>query len=110
MAGVLVFTEIKDGRLKKASREALSIGRKLAEASGGDLIAFGSDAAAAAEAGKYGAKKLYVTSAGSYSTEPYTAALAQVVSEAQPSVVLFAVTSDGRDVAPRLAARLGVGV
>ena len=48
MAGVLVFTEIKDGKLKKASREALSIGRKLAEAAGGDLVAFASDAAAAA--------------------------------------------------------------
>ncbi len=30
MSGVVVFTEIKDGKLKKASREALSIGRKLA--------------------------------------------------------------------------------
>ena len=109
MPGVLVFTESKDGKLKKASREALSIGRKLAEAAGGDLIAFANDAAAAEDAGRYGAKKLYVVS-GDYATEPYTAALAQVVSEAQPAVVLFAGTSNGRDVAPRLAARLNVGV
>jgi electron transfer flavoprotein alpha subunit len=110
MPGVLVFTEIKDGKLKKASREALTIGRKLAEAAGGDLVAFASDAAAADEAGRYGAKKLYVASLGHYSTEPYTAALAQAVSEAQPAIVLFAGTSDGRDLAPRLAARLNVGV
>ncbi|HEY0160260.1 MAG TPA: electron transfer flavoprotein subunit alpha/FixB family protein [Thermoanaerobaculia bacterium] len=110
MPGVLVFTEIKDGKLKKVSREALSIGRKLAEAAGGDLVAFASDAAAAAEAGKYGAKKVYVADVGHYSTEPYTAALAQAVSEAQPSIVLFGGTSDGRDLAPRLAARLNVGV
>ena len=110
MAGVLVFTELKDGKLKKASREALSIGRKLAEAAGGDLVAFATDAAAAAEAGKYGAKKVYVAAAGPYSTEPYTAALAQVVSDVQPAVLLFGGTSDGRDLAPRLAARLGVGV
>ncbi|HYC62619.1 MAG TPA: electron transfer flavoprotein subunit alpha/FixB family protein [Thermoanaerobaculia bacterium] len=109
MPGVLVFTEIKDGKLKKASREALSIGRKLAEAAGGELMAFANDAAVAGDAGRYGAKKLYVIS-GDYATEPYTAALAQVVSEAQPSVVLFAGTSNGRDVAPRLAARLNVGV
>jgi electron transfer flavoprotein alpha subunit len=110
MPGVLVFTESKDGKLKKASREALSIGRTLAEATGGDLTAFATDASAAEEAGKYGAKKLYVAAAGDYSTEPYTAALAQAVSEAQPSIVLFAGTSNGRDLAPRLAARLNVGV
>jgi electron transfer flavoprotein alpha subunit len=110
MPGVLVFTEVKDGKLKKASREALSIGRKLAEAAGGDLVAFASDAAAAAEAGKYGAKKLYVAELGHYSTEPYTAALAQAVSEAQPAIILLGGTSDGRDLAPRLAARLNVGV
>ncbi|MDQ3281625.1 MAG: electron transfer flavoprotein subunit alpha/FixB family protein [Acidobacteriota bacterium] len=110
MPGVLVFTEIKEGKLKKASREALSIGRKLAEAAGGDLVAFASDAAAAADAGRYGAKKVYVASLGHYSTEPYTAAIAQVVSEVQPSILLFAGTSDGRDLAPRVAARLNVGV
>ncbi len=110
MPGVLVFTEMKDGKLKKASREALSIGRKLAEATGGDLTAFATDAAAAEEAGRYGAKKVYVVSSSEYATEPYTAALAQAVSESQPSVVLFAGTSNGRDLAPRLAARLNVGV
>jgi electron transfer flavoprotein alpha subunit len=110
MPGVLVFTELKDGKLKKASREALSIGRRLAEASGGDLTAFATDAGAAEDAGRYGAKTLYVAAAGDYSTEPYTAALAQAVSEAQPSIVLFAGTSNGRDLAPRLAARLNVGV
>lgn len=110
MPGVLVFTEIKDGKLRKASREALSIGRKLAEAAGGDLVAFASDAGVAEEAGRYGVKKLYVTGAGHYSTEPYTAALAQVVSDVQPSVVLFAGMSNGRDLAPRLAARLNAGV
>ncbi|HYI10621.1 MAG TPA: electron transfer flavoprotein subunit alpha/FixB family protein [Thermoanaerobaculia bacterium] len=110
MAGVLVFTEIVDGKLKKASREALSIGRKLAEAAGGNLMAFATDAAAAEEAGRYGAKKVYVANPGPYVTESYTAALAQAVQEAQPSVLLFAGSSNGRDLAPRLAARLGVGV
>ncbi|MGZ7040949.1 MAG: hypothetical protein ACXVH7_04070 [Thermoanaerobaculia bacterium] len=61
MPGVLVFCEVKDGRLKKASREALSVGRKLAAAVGGDLAAFaaGSSAASvASDAGQFGAKKL----------------------------------------------------
>jgi electron transfer flavoprotein alpha subunit len=68
MPGVLVFTEVKDGKLKKTSREALSIGRKLAASAGGDLVAFANEAAAAEEAGRYGAKKIYVASVGPYMT------------------------------------------
>ena len=55
MAGVLVFCEVKDGKIKKVSREALSIGRKLAESAGGDLVAFANDKSVADEAGRYGA-------------------------------------------------------
>ena len=110
MAGVLVFTEIKNGKLHKTSRETLSIGRRIAEAAGGDLVAFATDAAVAEEVGRYGAKKVFVAAVGDYTTEGYTAALAQAVKDAQPSVVLLAGTSNGRDLAPRLAARLSVGV
>jgi len=110
MPGVLVFCEFKDGKLKKTSRETLSAGRKLAEATGGDLVAFASDAAAADDAGKYGAKKLYVANLGGYTVEPYTAALEKVVAEVQPNVLLFPGTSTGRDIAPRIAARVGAGV
>jgi len=110
MPGVLVFTESKDGKLKKASREALSIGRELAEAAGGDLVAFANDAAVAEEAGRYGAKKVHVAAIPAYTTEAYTAALTQVVKDVQPSVLLFAGTSNGRDLAPRVAARVNAGV
>jgi electron transfer flavoprotein alpha subunit len=110
MSGVLVFTESKDGKLKKASREALSIGRRLAEATGGELVAFATDAGAAAEVGRYGAKKVYVAAAGDYLVEAYTAALAKVVAESQPDILLLGGTSNGRDLAPRIAARLGCGV
>jgi electron transfer flavoprotein alpha subunit len=110
MAGVLVFTESKDGKLKKVSREAISIGRRLAEAAGGDVAAFAVEANGAEDAGKYGAKKLYVADAGVYNTEQYTAALEAAIQKAQPAIVLFGGTSNGRDLAPRVAARLGVGV
>jgi electron transfer flavoprotein alpha subunit len=116
MAGVLVFCELKDGRLKKVSREALSAGRKLAEKAGGDLVAFvaGSDAsAAAAEAGKFGAKKVFAagdTALDTYTTEAYTGLLAQAVKDASPSIVLLGGSANGRDLAPRLAARLNAGV
>jgi electron transfer flavoprotein alpha subunit len=110
MPGVLVFCESNGGKLKKISREALSIGRKLAEAAGGDLVAFSNDASVAEDAGKYGAKKLYAAKLAGYTTETFTAALKQVIDDVKPSVLLLGGTSNGRDLAPRLAARLGVGV
>ena len=116
MSGVLVFCEIQNGKLKKVSREALSIARKLAEKTGGDLAAVAAGSKTkdvAGEAGKYGAKKFYTTGAGAfdtYLTETYTSLLKQVVDEAKPSVILFGGTSNGRDLAPRLAARLNAGV
>lgn len=116
MAGVLVFCEVKDGKFRKASREALTIGRKLAEKTGGELSAFVAGSAAssaAAEAGRYGAKKVYAAASNAldaYTTETYAGALQQAVDQAKPSVVLMGGTSNGRDLAPRIAARLNVGV
>jgi electron transfer flavoprotein alpha subunit len=109
MAGVLVFLETKDGKIKKVSREALSIGRKLADAAGGELMAFG-DRTVADEAGRYGAKKLYVANLGDYLPETYATAVKQVVDSAQPTIILLGGSSNGRDLAPRLAAKLNVGV
>lgn len=110
MAPVLVVLEVKDGKLKKASREALSAARRLAGAAGGDVYAFASEGSVAAEAGRYGAVRLLVAEVGSYSTESWTAAVVQAVSEHQPVALLLGGTSNGRDLAPRVAARLGVGV
>jgi electron transfer flavoprotein alpha subunit len=107
MASVLVYVETKEGKLKKASREALSIAKKLGQ---GDVVAVSNDAAVADEAGRFGASKLYVANVGPYTTESHTAALEQVIKDVQPSIVLLGGTSNGRDVAPRIAARLGVGV
>src|SRR5207237_10638988 len=103
-------------RIRKPSREVLTIGRRLAGASGGDLLAFaaGSGAAdAASDAGAFGAKKLYAVADAKldvYTTELFAAALKQVVDDVQPGVLLFGGTSNGRDLAPRLAARLNAGV
>lgn len=116
MAGILVVCETQAGRLKKGSREALSIGRSLATDASIALsaVAFGADGGAVAnEAGRLGATTLFTMSDATldgYSTERWTAALAAVIAEANPNVVLFSGSSDGRDLAPRIAARLGVAV
>ncbi|MHB0969422.1 MAG: electron transfer flavoprotein subunit alpha/FixB family protein [Thermoanaerobaculia bacterium] len=116
MSSVLVVCEVLDGKLKKISREALSIGRRLAEATGGELhaVAGGNDAASVAdESGRFGAKKLHALTSPAleqYSTEVVTTAVKQVVDAVRPVIVIIAGTANGRDLAPRLAARLDVGV
>jgi len=110
MGGVLVFLETKDSRIKKVSREALSVARKLAAAAGGDVLAFSADRTVAEEAGRFGAKKVYVANVGPYMPDTYAAAMKQVVETAQPSIVLLGGSANGRDLAPRLAARINAGV
>jgi electron transfer flavoprotein alpha subunit len=116
MADVLVFCEVRDGKLRKPSREALSAGRKLASQASGSLVAFaaGSTARAAAdEIGKFGVKRLLVAGNASldvYLTETFTDALKLGLDQGKPSILLFAGTSNGKDLAPRIAARLNVGV
>ena len=84
MATTLVFLETKDGKVRKPSLEALSIARKL----GGDVVAFAADRGAAEQAGKFGAKKLFVAQLGPYLTEPYTAAMQQVAQQVNPNIIL----------------------
>jgi electron transfer flavoprotein alpha subunit len=113
---VLVVVELKDGKVRKPSQEALSIGKKIADASGQPLVAFagGANSASVAEAvGALGATKLYAAAHGDldvYGYESFTAAAKQAVEDSGATVVLLGGTSNGRDLAPRLAARLGVGV
>jgi electron transfer flavoprotein alpha subunit len=116
MANVLVFCEWKDGQIRKVTREVLSAGRRLAAAMGGELeaAALGSSSAElAAEVGRYGAKKLHAVTSASldkYQTEAQTSACHAVVEASQPAVLLFPATALGRDLAPRLAARMDLGV
>ena len=105
MATILVFLESKDGRIRKPSLEALSIARK-----GGDVIAFAADRNVAEQAGKFGAKKLFVAALGPYITEPYVSAMQEAVKQSQATAIIIGGTSNGRDLAPRLAARLDAGV
>ncbi|MBI2215444.1 MAG: electron transfer flavoprotein subunit alpha/FixB family protein [Acidobacteria bacterium] len=116
MADVLVICEVKDGKLKKSSREALTIGRQLAAAAGGSLNAFAcgsSAAAAAAEAGSFGVATLHVAgdaALDAYASEHWTSAAKFAVEASSAAIVVMSATSAGRDLAPRLGARLGAGV
>lgn len=113
---ILVFIEEREGSIKKPSLEALSEARRQS-AKGDSLIA-----AVLVGQGKEelapqlfsaGAAKVYLLEnplLDGYSSAGYAQALRELVDETQPEAVFFAATSMGRDLAPRLAANLGVGV
>ena len=116
MTNVLVFIEQRDGKIRKASLEALTLGRTLSAKTGGALgavIAGSGVSSLAGELAAWGASKVFVADRPElalYSCEGYTAALDAAVTAFSPSIVLVSATMMGKDVAPRLAARRKVGV
>ncbi len=114
MAKVLIYGEIKAGKLKKTAFELASQGRKLADSLGGDLAAvlLGSQAEQfAGDLGKYGVDTVYVIDSAdmdTYNTEYYAQALEKIAKDANPDIILLGHTMQGKDLTPRLAAKLGV--
>ena len=114
MAKVMIYGEIKGGKLKKTAFELASAGRKLADELGGDLAAvvMGSQGEQfAPDLGKYGVDTVYVMEAGeldAYNSEYYAQALAHMVQETKPEILLISHSMQGKDLAPRTAAKLGV--
>ena len=111
---ILVFCELKDGQIRKPSAEALSEGRRLADAAGRKLGALfaGAFCSGAAEAAKYGADVILTAegaSLTSYSSDAYATVIAEAMKAKGATVLLAAATAVGKDVAPRAAARLGAG-
>jgi len=112
--GILAVLEARDGVLRKVSHEVLAAARRLASANSGsvDALVFGQSApAGAGELGARGADRvLAATHAefGCYHPDGFAATVASL----GPSygVIVFAATATGRDLAPRAAAKLGVGL
>lgn len=116
MSKVMIYGEIKGGKIKKTAFELASEGRKLADALGGDLgvVLMGSQAEQfAPDVARYGADSVYVVEAPeleSYNSEYYAQALAHVIQEKKPEIVLLGHSMQGKDLAPRTAAKLGVAM
>jgi electron transfer flavoprotein alpha subunit len=111
---VLVLGECLEGQLTPTTGEIIAAGRRLAHdlsiivACG--LLGYGLDGAARAAVAR-GADRAYVVDdplLANFQTELYLEALTRLCQAVNPRVVLMARTPLGRDVAPRLAARLGV--
>jgi electron transfer flavoprotein alpha subunit len=111
VASILVYAELNQGKLATTSLELMTKARELGEVY---AIALGGGAkAAAATLGKHGAKVIHVNEDAAfddYLAEPATDAVAALYEKEKPDIILFGFTSDSREVAGRLAARLGSGL
>ena len=113
---VLVVAEIRDGAPKKVSFEMLREGQRIAQQLSGSVqaVALGHGISdAATTLAQHGAQKIFVAddpSLENYTAEGYTNVLADLVKRTQPALVLLGATTTGKDLAPRLAARLAVGL
>ena len=111
MADVLAVAEVRAGVLQAVSREVVTVARRLADAFGGNVdaaAACGSDEGKAAAAlGEQGADRVLVID-GAEQVDGRAAALSEVVRGGDYGAVVFAATGQGRDLAPRVAAKLAV--
>lgn len=118
MANVLVFAEVRAGDLRKVSLEAVTAGRQLADLSGGGSVhaVLAGDAGIASKAGalaEYGADSVLVLEhAGfaQYNPEALAATLAQRLGSGTYGYAVFSATAQGRDLSPRVAAKVGAGL
>ncbi|NKQ54789.1 electron transfer flavoprotein subunit alpha/FixB family protein [Amycolatopsis sp. K13G38] len=110
MAEVLVLVDHLNGELKKTTFEALTAARELGEPSAVVVGTPGTAGKFKEALASYGAAKVYVAEsedAGNYLVTPKVDALAAVAGSASPAAVVVSASAEGKEVAGRLAARLG---
>ena len=115
MAGVLIFADQKGGNFRQVIFEMLGEGKKIAQQLGEELQAvvigqeIGNCAGTLAE---HGADKVFLMENAQlveYTTDGYSKALAELINQEKPSVVLIANNAVGKDLAPALAQKLETG-
>jgi electron transfer flavoprotein alpha subunit len=110
---VAVFAEHKDDKLLAIAREGLGAAKKLADALGQELVAIlvGDNVGGIArQTIAAGAQKVYVVDdplLKDYQADAYLAVMEKVARQVEPAVLILGQTDIGRDLAPRLAFRLG---
>ena len=113
---ICVFAEQREGVIQNVALELLGKAQDLAkqldekvvamllghniEAKAQELIAYGADIVLCVDAPEL----------EHYTTEPYTQAIAQIINEKKPSIMLIGATTIGRDLGPRLSARVETGL
>ena len=114
--GILVFGDAPNRELASTAQELLAAGRALADTLGQELAIgiIGADVSdAPQQAVAHGADRAYAVTnpaLADYHPDLYLSAMQALVAEANPGIVLIARNNEGRELAPRLAFRLGVGL
>ena len=108
MSTIWVYAEIHDGKLDPAALELVTKARQIGDV---EAVVLGSGATeAAAKLGEYGAEIVYASDDqvyDDYIAQPHVHALAELIGDNAPDMLLFAMNYDSRDIAGRLSARLG---
>jgi len=110
------FVETVDGQATRASLELIAKSRELAGKLGGESVALvmGKDAAAVGETlGRHGAERVVLVDderLADYHSELWTAALVQVLRRLRPHALAIPATALGRDLGPRAAGELELGM
>jgi electron transfer flavoprotein alpha subunit len=118
MATMLAFAESRNGELRKVAFEAVTAARKAADSSGGGevhalLLGVPGIAARAAELGRYGADLVTIVEHAGlarYSAEVFATTAAARLRAGDYRAAFFSASAQGRDLAPRVAAGLGVSL
>jgi electron transfer flavoprotein alpha subunit len=115
MADVLAFAETRGGELRKVALEAVTAARTLASAAGGEVHALmlgpPGIASKAEQLGRHGADVVLVVEhpmLANHSAEVAAATAAARAKDGAYSAVVFSASAQGKDLAPRVAAKLGV--
>ncbi|MDE6313096.1 MAG: electron transfer flavoprotein subunit alpha/FixB family protein [Lachnospiraceae bacterium] len=114
--GVFVFAQQVDNKISGVALELLGKAKDLAKDLNTDVTAVlvGSDIKGLVdELAEYGADKVIVVDdpeLKDYRTEPYTHALSEVINKYKPEIVLVGATAIGRDLGPRVSARVKTGL
>ena len=114
--GVWVFAEQREGQLQKVSLELLGEGKKIADKLGSKLTALliGNKVQNLVEdLSRHGADEVLVVDAPElehYTTDGYTKAICELANAKKPNIIFIGATFIGRDLGPRVAARLETGL
>ncbi|MHA2378244.1 MAG: FAD-binding protein [Candidatus Thorarchaeota archaeon] len=113
---VWVFCETADGRMRSVAYELVTKGRELADKLGEKVVAvlIGHEVEGLAESLVHqGADKVLLVDdkiCGHYTTDAFTIAMTTLIAPRKPAIVLYGATNNGRDLAPRVAARMALGL
>jgi electron transfer flavoprotein alpha subunit len=115
MTKILTYIEQRNGEIKRASLEALSFSKKIANDLNGEVIAvsIGKSIKEVDKLKKFGASKFYFLKSDElnyYSPSAFSKLLSDFAIEINADILIFSNTALGKDLSPRVAAKLNAGI